>query len=235
MLGGAKKTFSKLMVNSLYGRLGMQIDDHSTLFINKEDYDFYNKNFKIIRGLSVNSLFLIEVENNHKIKNKNSRHKSNIGIAAAITSKARIKLYNCFTEIIKNNGRILYTDTDSVFAAYQRSVENEQHGDAKWILDENGMITDAVFINPKTYGVLYENKKEIIKMKGASPNKINFSKLKEKFYKNENIVVEDYTCISIKNFKAQEIKLDKTFFLGNLDKRKFIDNKKRTLPFIYEN
>jgi DNA polymerase elongation subunit (family B) len=51
--------------------------------------------------------------------------------AAIITSKARIKLYKTFQDISKNNGRLLYCDTDSVFVAYKKNVIGETHGNIK--------------------------------------------------------------------------------------------------------
>jgi hypothetical protein len=42
----------------------------------------------------------------------------NVSYASAIASKARIKLYKAFLEVIADGGRILYCDTDSIFSAY---------------------------------------------------------------------------------------------------------------------
>jgi DNA polymerase elongation subunit (family B) len=57
------------------------------------------------------------------------RFKKNVGIAAAITAKARIKLFNAQKDVVKNEGRLLYSDTDSIFAAYKKNVINEKHGE----------------------------------------------------------------------------------------------------------
>jgi hypothetical protein len=60
---------------------------------------------------------------------KKKKFKKNVSIAAAITSKARIKLYKAQQSVLVNKGRLLYSDTDSIFAAYSKNVINEQHGE----------------------------------------------------------------------------------------------------------
>jgi len=54
---------------------------------------------------------------------------SNVIYAAIITSKARIKLYKSFISVQNNGGRLLYCDTDSIFAAYKKDVTGETHGE----------------------------------------------------------------------------------------------------------
>jgi DNA polymerase elongation subunit (family B) len=60
--------------------------------------------------------------------NNASKFKKNVGVAAAITAKARVKLYNAQEDVINNGGRLLYSDTDSIFAAYKTNVLDEKHG-----------------------------------------------------------------------------------------------------------
>jgi DNA polymerase elongation subunit (family B) len=56
-----------------------------------------------------------------KEKIKNKKIKANIAVASITASRARIRLYNAFLEVINNNGRILYTDTDSIFACFKQN------------------------------------------------------------------------------------------------------------------
>jgi hypothetical protein len=129
--GDDYKTFGKLMINSLYGRLGMkEISTHS-LFLNKDEFNYYSKNYKILDFTEVNDFFLTKIsicekfKKNHNIK----KTKNNISIASSITSKARIKLYKAQQSVLKNKGRLLYSDTDSIFASYDKNVLGEKHGD----------------------------------------------------------------------------------------------------------
>jgi hypothetical protein len=129
--GDDYKTFGKLMINSLYGRLGMREINTDSIIIKKEEYDIYNKKFKILDFTEINDFLLIKIEVSDKYKKekKIKRTKNNITIASAITSKARIKLYNAQQDVIKNKGRILYSDTDSIFASYKENVLGKNHGE----------------------------------------------------------------------------------------------------------
>jgi chemotaxis methyl-accepting protein methylase len=51
-----------------------------------------------------------------------------VAYASIISSKARIKLYNSFNDVIKDGGRLLYCDTDSIFAAYKKNKLNKKCG-----------------------------------------------------------------------------------------------------------
>jgi hypothetical protein len=237
--GDDYKTFGKLMINSLYGRLGMKEETNYSLFVNKENFDYCSRNYKILNFIQVNDFYLIKLEICEKFRRKYKiqKSKNNICIASSITSKARIKLYKAQQSVIKNEGRLLYSDTDSIFASYKRNVLGEKHGDIYWDPNKDDTeIKDAVFVNPKTYGILYKkNNKEIIRMKGYNNDQIKFSQLKEKFYAEEIIRIEDFLYLKKSNFYLENIIIEKIFDLDNYDKRVFIENKKNTKPLFYEN
>jgi DNA polymerase elongation subunit (family B) len=129
----ACNVFGKLIINSLYGRLGMGDNDEITFFYKKDEIDSISNYIKIKQIKELNDFAIITAEKNKFlysiVKFNNEKNKSNIAIAAAITSKARIKLHNAFEDVIKNNGSLLYSDTDSVFASYKKNIINEQHGE----------------------------------------------------------------------------------------------------------
>jgi hypothetical protein len=108
------------------------IDSHS-FFISKEKFKEFENSVDIINYIEINDFVLLECAINDKLKKKinlgGQTTKTNIAIAAAITSKARIKLYHAQKSVIKNNGRLLYSDTDSIIAAYDKDVSNEYHGE----------------------------------------------------------------------------------------------------------
>ena len=58
---------------------------------------------------------------------KTEKSVANVIVAAAITAKARIKLYKGILEVIKNNGRLIYTDTDSIIAAFKKTKDWRCH------------------------------------------------------------------------------------------------------------
>jgi DNA polymerase elongation subunit (family B) len=115
------------MINSLYGMLGMSKITTETLLISRHEYNWYNKNFEIKSFKEMNDLMIIEVKISEKLKNifKNiskNNVKTNIAVASAITAKARVKLYKAQSDIIEAGGRLLYSDTDSIIAAFPKEM-----------------------------------------------------------------------------------------------------------------
>jgi DNA polymerase elongation subunit (family B) len=64
-----------------------------------------------------------------KLGKKKELVNSNVIYASIITAKARIKLHKAMLSVVNGGGRLLYTDTDSIFAEYTRVVDNERHGE----------------------------------------------------------------------------------------------------------
>lgn len=225
-IGGEYKTFSKMVVNSLYGRLAMKKKNEKTELINIDEfYNIINK-YKINSASFYSKYVLIsyESDNNYNLL-------SNIAISSATTAKARIKLYNAYKSVIKNNGRILYSDTDSIFAAYKKNVINEKHGEIYWDSNlQDTIIKDSVFISPKQYGVIYDNNKEIIKIKGFDVKNINFIDLKNNFYNNINLKNNIY--ILHKNINIKYEIIEKMIKMNTYDKRKWTENMKSTEPLF---
>jgi hypothetical protein len=98
-------------------------------------------------------------------------------------------------EVIKNGGRIMYTDTDSIIAAFKRDEYMDKLDikmgevifDSK---DRDTIIEEGVFAMPKTYAIRYKDRRELVKIKGFNV-KPSFNEFKEKFYKKEDIITEN--------------------------------------------
>ncbi|MCB1711688.1 MAG: hypothetical protein KDH96_04180 [Candidatus Riesia sp.] len=206
--GGIKKDIGKLLINSFYGRMG--VDD--TINVIKLKKELGNEK---IYGILEN-FFIIKEE-----KRRNS--KSNIAIAAAITSKARIKLYNAFLEVISHGGRLLYCDTDSIIAAFNINNKIEDIKLGNYVLfdtkKEDTLIKDAVFINPKTYGLILNNGKKIIKIKGINNSDVDFYYLKFSFLNKTNTISLPTTFFSKKNLNINIFTQNKTLDLMSYNKR----------------
>jgi hypothetical protein len=219
-------TLAKLIINSLYGRLGMSPTSDKTVILKKDKYiEFRLQNEKkIIKESIVNDLYIIT----HEIM-PSEETKSNVSIAAQITSKARIKLYNGFMEVINNGGRLLYTDTDSIFAAFNRCVDNETHGEIYWdTKKDDTKILDAWFALPKCYAIKRKNM-EIIKIKGANQHTTNFDSFKNNFFNDKNITTNINTLKKAKYIITPE-NITKSINLRQYDKRKFNINFTDTTP-----
>jgi hypothetical protein len=109
----------------MYGRMGMEESNIRTEIVDESRYNRIEMKKEIIKEIIINKMTVVT----YVEKNDKKDIDSNVCIAAAITSKARIKLYKAYKEVLNNGGRLLYSDTDSVFAAYRRDVIGETHGE----------------------------------------------------------------------------------------------------------
>jgi hypothetical protein len=105
--------------------MGMSENLEKTEIISKKRYKKIEKKKKIIKEIMLNNAMIVTYIDDRKEK----EIESNVSIAATITSKARIKLFKAYKSVIKEGGRLLYSDTDSIFAAYERNVIGEKHGE----------------------------------------------------------------------------------------------------------
>jgi len=219
--GGLKKEIGKLLINSFYGRMGVG-DTINAIELKKE-----LKNEKIYGILE--DLYIVKRE-----INKNS--KANVAIAAAITSKARIKLYAAFGDVLRAGGRLLYCDTDSVIAAFdaRASVENLRLGTHLFFdtTKDDTVIKDAVFVNPKTYALLLQDGREIIKIKGMQSSEISFAYLKSSFFSNTGTVELPTTFFFKKNLDIGIMTQKKTLDLRSYNKRLWSDGLYETTPHV---
>lgn len=227
-LGGYYEVFGKLMINSLYGSMALR-EEKEILYMTYSEAEFYF----ILENLTVNSFysisrtFVLVIENDYKYekylkRKKNTNTTRNISYASAITAKARIKLFNFMESVILDGGRLLYCDTDSVFAAYPKKDQKKQIGDKDWL----DFYDDGIFIAPKAYW-LKKKSKEKIKIKGVNLENKTLDDFKILFYGGKMIESNN-----ISTFFDSRLKQNSTsvFSLNNYQKRKFTLDKKSTSP-----
>lgn len=215
------KQIGKNNNNSFYGRLGMNPDRLEEEILTKIE------NPKIYEKITeVNGVFI-----GYK---KSEKTISNILISSSITSKARIKLYRGMMEVIKNGGRMIYTDTDSIIAAFNKNsyekILNKQIGEV--LFDSNKkdtIIEEGVFAMPKTYALKFNDGNEIVKIKGFSVRP-DFNEFKNKFYNKEWVKTKN-TEWNKKDFMIRTITKEKKTYLFGLDKRIWSEDLKNTFPF----
>lgn len=218
------KQIGKNNNNTFYGRLGMNPDKTEEEIIS--DLNQKNNYEKIVE---INGVFI-----GYK---KTEKSVANVLVAASITAKARIKLYRGMLEIIKNEGRLMYTDTDSIIAAFKtnkyKNFIDKQMGEVYFDSKHtHTIIQDGVFAMPKTYALKY-NTFEIVKIKGFN-NTPNYNEFKEKFYKKESITTENSEW-NKKDLLIRNIKKIKTTNLYSLNKRIWNYTQKQTYPLHIEN
>lgn len=236
-LGGYYNVFGKLVINSLYGSMALNIENLK-IYITFSEAEFLNilENVNISKFYKVNNSYIIIIKIDYKskiyFKKKNIDEKSqrNVSYSAAIASKARIKLYQAMLDVIEDGGRLLYCDTDSIFAAYNINNKKLNFKTFNWI----EFYDDAVFISPKSYG-LFKNNASSIMLKGIGNKNISFIDLKQKFYNEEDITFQNQLIFKKSNFILNQNYIKKSISINKYDKRLFINNKKSTKPLWIDN
>lgn len=109
-----------------------------------------------------------------------------IGIAAAITSYARIHM-SAFLQNREYN--VYYTDTDSIVTdkPLDKSIIGKALGQLK--LEYN--ISKGIFLAPKVYSFISDLGKTITKVKGLKDNKLSFDIFEALLYKNSNTLIKN--------------------------------------------
>jgi len=168
---------AKLLLNSLYGRFGM--DDRFTYcsFISKDSYLKYESDYsdKILDITDFGDNYLVEVESDETksmLDDRTEIHNINISIASSVTAYARIIMSE-----FKNKSKIklYYTDTDSIYTDLKPSKLNKLVNnivDSKTLgkLKLESVSNRAIFISPKVYFIQTVEGEEIYKVKGLNKN-----------------------------------------------------------------
>ena len=160
---GAERFIAKLHLNSLYGMFGRKLDMLKTVPATPYNYMDLIQKYPIKNVIDINDKFkLLLTYNNldfsvikkinedldlNMLKNGQTLVKSNVSIASAITSYARIKMmqYKVINDI-----NIYYTDTDSIFVDKQLPINliGKELGLMKDELD-GGIIAQAYLFGIK--------------------------------------------------------------------------------------
>jgi hypothetical protein len=199
---------AKILLNSLYGRFGMN-DDFNLLDIvdQKELREMEKSHLTLSDIISFSSnKFLVSYSNPSNkmvtlMDGNKETHNVNIAIAAAVTAYARIHMSQ-----FKNNPsfpNLYYTDTDSAYfdgPLPDYFISNTILGALKL----EGIYDNAVFLAPKVYA-LKINKGEIIKIKGLNKEAII----------NNNITLESLEALLSKD---SNIQINQNKWFRHLDK-----------------
>lgn len=154
------RSLAKLLLNSLWGRLGMRTNKPKKSFINSADQLLklmVNPSYEVnhFHELSDDSLLLT-----YTLKAECEQIQSyvNVVLAAYTSSLARIHLYK-YLDMLKE--RCLYHDTDSIIFTCKENESRPKLGDylgelTDELLDfgENSYISEAVFTSEKSYAFI---------------------------------------------------------------------------------
>nr|YP_004376378.1 hyp16 [Moniliophthora roreri]ADO51599.1 hyp16 [Moniliophthora roreri] len=169
----AEKLIAKMHLNQLYGIFGRKQELLETINVLNKDIPIYLST-RIIKSIieindNISALLLVNNINvdilkdlnntlNINLKNNTSKRfnvKSNVALASAVTSYARIHMMK-----YKINNNIYYTDTDSIFI--DKPLPNNEIGKDLGLMKdelEGNIIEEAYFFGIKQYGYYYFNKK----------------------------------------------------------------------------
>ena len=218
----------KLLLNSLYGRLGIKGDNLELKIIKdspkgakiskvmeteNSDILYQAKDFYLVKSLGPidpEILNLINKEKLYKIESKGFNDKnswkgisSSVQYSAAITAYARMNL-NKFKNL--PNNEYIGGDTDSIILTHP--LEGKFLGSAIGLFKLEHVIVEGFYLQKKFYMLVTKDNKIIIRAKGINDNKLlNYSTFLELFKGNS---VEFKTTQFSKNFKTLEITIVKT-------------------------
>jgi hypothetical protein len=186
---GPLRLIAKMHLNTLYGYFGRKKTLIETKNVYKKDLPEYFGNYTIFSEIDINeeisTLLMssnldydlineIKQDTGLELSTKFRNVKSNVGIAAAVTSYARIEMIELKMLLIKLGIKLFYTDTDSIFV--DKELPNYLIGkDLGQLKDElnGGAIKKAYFLGIKKYGYIDSNDKIHSTFSGVARNSLS--------------------------------------------------------------
>ena len=229
---------SKLLLNSLYGRFGMDPEKENHEIIEEsESLEFYNnKSVRNVMSFENGKELISYLEKHNNEIEKDKATNISVAISSAVTAYSRIHMSN-FKNL--DNITLYYTDTDSV--DFDKPLSEDLIGKQLGKLKLENVFKEAVYLAPKVYGALIiKNKKykEYVRVKGLK-NPVMYKELLPLLNKDYKISVKNEKWY--KSWKKANIiiKDDIYTLMATENKRKFVyDNNNKiidTVPLKLEN
>jgi hypothetical protein len=165
------KAISKLFLNSLWGRFGLNSNKTQNKLITEilELYDLFLDDQYVVKDFNFLYENMCQAFYTKNEEMHSGSFDTNVVIAAFVTCYARLKLLN----LLKNlDDRVLYFETDSVINVsvlcdpeigdYLGELTNE--------LSDDDLIVEGVFPGLKNYAFVTKNNESVCKVKGFSLN-----------------------------------------------------------------
>jgi len=223
---------SKLLLNTLYGRFGMNPHIESHLIITNEETLKLNSQRMITNVIDLkNGKELVSFFDDYDWNEESEKKSLNISvpISAAVTACARIHMSKFKT---MKDITLYYSDTDS--------IDIDKPLDPMYIGSELGkmklehIFDDAIFLAPKVYGGITSTY-EYVKVKGLK-NPVSFNQLKPLLVKDANLKISQekwYRNVTDGNIKI--IPEIYTLMINNQKRKLIYDNSNKfvdTTPII---
>ena len=197
-----KAALCKMMLNSLWGKFAQKINltKHNYISNPNEWFDMIENNTKTINNVnnSSNGIFVTWEYKDDDIWSSDLRGcKRNIALASAITSNARLRLYESME---KAGNNLCYVDTDSCIYVDDENnniskligVTKEKPKLGEWELEDE--ISKYVAIGPKSYSYITNEGIEKTKCKGFKCDWITFDKY-NKMCDDNNLYYDNETTL----------------------------------------
>ena len=161
----------KILMNSLYGRFGINPKSTITEVCNRNRYDYLTQRDNLIFGDKLSEQYYIVsyVGNAGNVEDKdwNPPKISAVQLAAAITAQSRIHMYKYISR-----PDCYYTDTDSAILG-SPLPEDEISPIELGKLKLEHFVKRGIFLAPKSYTIVTEEAGDIIKHKGPAKDLVN--------------------------------------------------------------
>jgi DNA polymerase elongation subunit (family B) len=168
------RNVAKLMMNSMYGRFGMHIDEEITVFATAPELDALMGVHLILSSIKIGDLNLVSYLPQAPLGEKlsgsrevrlNRPMESNVPIAGGVTAYSRM-IINEFKLIALAQGlEVYYSDTDSLVlngALPAQYIDKAKLG----FLKLEHVIQEGIFVMPKVYWLKTLEGEEVLKCKG---------------------------------------------------------------------
>ncbi|CAK9187075.1 unnamed protein product [Ilex paraguariensis] len=202
----------KILMNSLYGRFGINPESKITEICHKDNIEsMYNRcGFHSADPLTDDYL-MVHFVSNHPDAPDYEWHPPRISavqLSAAITAYARIHMYKYISR-----EDCYYTDTDSAFLG-SPLPEEEISSTVLGKLKLEHIVQEGYFVAPKSYGLKTKDNVEIVKQKGAAKNYVDFEWFKQ-LYANPSLK-KDVTVESLFNVNLSDLQVEQRESLHQL-------------------
>jgi DNA polymerase type B, organellar and viral len=214
---GALRDISKMHLNTLYGYFGRSKTLIETKNVYTKDLNKYYGSYAIFSEIKINSdisTILMSSNLNYELINEIKEEttldlitsfrnvKSHVGIAAAVTSYARIEMMELKMLLVKLGIKLYYTDTDSFFVDKELPAYliGKDLGQLKDEL-KGGWISKGYFLGVKKYGYLDDNNKTHSIFSGVARNSLNWNEIEQ--IENGITIVKPSPARFFKNISKQ--------------------------------
>ena len=215
----------KILMNSLYGRFGINPESKITEICHKDNIDSMSNRcgFHSADPLTDDYLMVHFVSNSPDAPDYewHPPRISAVQLSAAITAYARILMYKYISR-----DDCYYTDTDSAFLG-SPLPEEEISSTVLGKLKLEHIVLEGYFVAPKSYALKTKDNVEIVKQKGAAKNYVDFEWFKQ-LYANPSLK-KDVTVESLFKVNLSDLQVEQRESLHQLGIN--LNNPKRDLIF----